>query len=71
MPRFCPLNAHLGGFEGIFSIINDKSAILCPTKTETADFVSFKGSIVQGMILLGKLEFVYKRIFALLGLPEQ
>ena len=34
-------------FEGDFSIINDKSAILCPEKTEVADFVSFKGSIVQ------------------------
>ena len=32
-------------------IINDKSAILCPTKTEVADFVSFKGSIVQGINL--------------------
>ena len=30
-----------------FSYINDKSAILCPGKTEVADFVSFKGSIVQ------------------------
>ena len=37
--------------------INRKnSAILCPTKTEVADFVSFKGSIVQGLILLDKLE---------------
>lgn len=59
MPHFSPLTAHFGGFEGVFSFINDKSAILCPTKTETADLVSFKGSIVQGMILLDKLEFVF------------
>ena len=30
-----------------FSCINEKSANLCPAKTEVADFVSFKGSIVQ------------------------
>ena len=51
MPIFCPVTAHFGGFEGIFSYINDKSAILCPAKTEVADFVSFKGSILQGMNL--------------------
>ena len=52
MPKtahFCPLNAHLGDFEGVFSFRNTKSAILCPGKTEVADFVSFKGSIVQGI----------------------
>ena len=49
MPLFCPKNAIFGGFEGIFSYKTDKSAILCPTKTEVADFVSFKGSIVQGI----------------------
>jgi hypothetical protein len=27
--------------------INDKSATNCPGKTEVADFVSFKGSIVH------------------------
>ena len=43
---FCPLTALLGGFMGIFSYINDKSAILCPVGTEVADFVSFKGLIV-------------------------
>ena len=47
MPRFCPETAHLGGFEGVFSCKTDKSAIACLTKTEVADFVSFKGSIVQ------------------------
>ena len=47
MPYFCPFAAHFGGFEGIFSYRNDKSAILCPAKTEVADFVSFKGLIVQ------------------------
>jgi hypothetical protein len=51
MPYFCPFTAYFGGFEGIFSYISDKSAILCPTKTEVADFVSFKGSIVQGINL--------------------
>ena len=60
MPIFCPLTALFGGFEGVFSYINDKSAILCPGKTEVADFVSFKGSIVQGMILLDKLEFDFQ-----------
>jgi hypothetical protein len=39
--------AHFGGFEGVFSFINNKSAILCPVGIETADFASFKGSIVQ------------------------
>jgi hypothetical protein len=42
MPYFCPLTAHFGGFEGVFSFINNKSAILCLGKTEVADFVSFK-----------------------------
>jgi hypothetical protein len=42
MPCFCPFTAHFGGFEGDFSYKNDKSANLCPGKTETADFVSFK-----------------------------
>ena len=44
-PYFCPFTAHFGGFEGIFSYISNKSAILCPGKTEVADFVSFKESI--------------------------
>ena len=62
-PYFRPLTAHFGGSRGIFSYINDKSAILCPTKTEVADFVrlrvqSFKGSIVQVLILLDKMEFI-------------
>ena len=48
---FCPFTARFGGFEGVFSYVNDKSAILCPGKTEAADFVSFKGSIVQGLVL--------------------
>ncbi len=47
MPHFRPKTALFGGFEGIFSYINDKSAFACPGKTETADFVSFKGSIVH------------------------
>ena len=63
MPIFRPLTAIFGGFEGIFSYKTDKSAILCPTKTEVADFVSFKGSIVQGLILLDKLEFDYLRLY--------
>ena len=49
MPHFCPFTAHFGGFEGVFSCINEKSAILYPGKTRMADFVSFKGSIVQGI----------------------
>ena len=40
-----------------FCFIYDKSAILCPGKTEVADLVSFKGTIVQGMDLIDKLEF--------------
>jgi hypothetical protein len=58
MPIFRPLTALFGGSRGVFSYKSDKSAFACPDKTETADFVSFKGSIVQGMILLDKLEFV-------------
>ena len=51
IPHFRPFTAHFGGFMGIFSYINDKSAILCPVGTEVADFVSFKSSIVQGINL--------------------
>ena len=50
MPKtahFCPLTAHFGGFQGFFSFVTDKSAILCPGKTEVAGFVSFKDSIVH------------------------
>ena len=56
-PHFCPLTAILGGFEGVFSYKTDKSAILCPVKTEVADFVSFKGSIVQGINLQKNIVF--------------
>jgi hypothetical protein len=58
MPYFCPFTAHFGGFEGVFSYKNDKSAILCPDKTDMADFVSFKGSIVQGMKIYKKMLFL-------------
>ena len=57
IPHFRPFTAHFGGFEGIFSCINDKSAFLCLGKTETADFVSFKGSIVQGIKIYKKKLF--------------
>jgi hypothetical protein len=57
MARFCPFIAHFGGFEGIFSFRNTKSANLCPGKTEVADFVSFKGSIVQGIKIYKKMLF--------------
>jgi hypothetical protein len=46
-PHFRPFTARFGGFKGVFSYKTDKSANLCPGKTEVADFVSFKGSIVQ------------------------
>ena len=42
MPIFRPLTALFGGFEGIFSYKKDKSAILCPDKTEVADFVRLR-----------------------------
>ena len=54
---FSPKITLFGGFEGVFSYKTDKSAILCPDKTETADFVSFKGSIVQGLVLTDKMDF--------------
>ena len=54
---FALFTAHFGGFEGAFCFIYDKSAILCLDKTETADFVSFKGSIVQGLVLTDKMDF--------------
>ena len=57
MLYFFPFTAHFCGFEGVFYFINDKSAILCPDKTEVADFVSFKGSIVQGMNLPKNIVF--------------
>ena len=44
---FSPKITLFGGFEGVFSYKTDKSAILCPDKTEVADFVSFKSSIVH------------------------
>ena len=58
MPYFCPFTALFGGFEGVFSFINDKYAILSPVGTEVADFVSFKGSIVQEMNLQKILFFL-------------
>ena len=60
MAHFRPFTAHFGGFEGFFSFRNTKSAILCPTKTEVADFVSFKGLIVQGINLQKILFYVEK-----------
>ena len=57
MPVFSPLTAHFGGFEGVFSYINDKSAILCPGKTEVADFVRLRVQSFKELILLDKLEF--------------
>ena len=42
MSCFCPLIAHFGGFEGVFSFVTEKSAILCPAKTEVADFVRLR-----------------------------
>ena len=55
--HFCPFTAHFDGFEGAFSCQNDKSAILCPAKTEVADFVSFKGSIVHRINLNAELKY--------------
>ena len=52
MPHLCPFTVHFGGFEDVFSSITDKSANLCRGKTEVADFVSFKGSIVQDLFLI-------------------
>ena len=60
MPHFCPLAAHFGGFEGVFSFVTDKSAILCPGKREVADFVLFKGLIVQGINLQNYVVFLEK-----------
>ena len=59
--HFRPFTAHFGGFEGIFSYISNKSAILCPGKTEVADFVSFKGSIVQGIKIYKKMLFYVEK----------
>jgi hypothetical protein len=60
MPKtahFCPLTAHFGDFKGVFSYSNNNSAILCPGKTEVADFVSFKGLIVQRINLCNKYQY--------------
>ena len=59
MPLFHPKTALFGGSRGVFSYINDKSAILCPTKTEVADFVSFKGSIVHRISIEKDVEIWY------------
>ena len=59
MPHFRPFTAHFGGFKGVFSFINNKSAILCPTKTDVADFVSFKGSIVHRIGIEKDVEIWY------------
>ena len=59
MAHFCPLTARFGGFMGVFSYINNKSAILCPGKTEVADFVSFKGSIVHRLDIEKDVEVWY------------
>ena len=45
-----PFNRSFRWFGGVFSYKTDKSAFACPAKTEVADFVSFKGLIVQRMI---------------------
>ena len=42
MPYFPPFTAHFCGLEGVFSFINDKSAILCPGKNG-------RYAIVQGV----------------------
>jgi len=55
--HFRPFTAHFGDFEGIFSFRNTKFAILCPVGTEVADFVSFKGLIVQGINLCNKYQY--------------
>ena len=39
---FCNFVSKRCGFEGVFSYINDKSAVLCTNKTETADFVRLR-----------------------------
>ncbi len=57
--NFYPFTAHFGVFEGIFSFINDKSAILCLDKTEVADFVSFKGLIVHRIGIEKDVEIWY------------
>ena len=61
MPYFCPFTAHFGGFEGVFSFINDKSAILCPVGTEVTDFVSFKGLIVHRIGIEKNVEIWYNK----------
>ena len=62
MPYFCHKTALFGGFDGVFSFINAKSAIICPDKTEVADFVSFKGSIVQGLNFSEKYCFLRRGV---------
>ena len=42
MPRFRLLTTLFGGFKGVFSYKTDKSAVLCPGKTEAADFVRLR-----------------------------
>ena len=59
MPVFCPKTAIFGGFEGVFSYKTDKSANLCPDKTEVADFVSFKGLIVHRISIEKDVEIWY------------
>ena len=56
---FRPLTTHFGGFEGVFSYINNKSAILCPIKIEVADVLSFKGSIVHRIGIEKDVEIWY------------
>ena len=56
-PYFCPKTTYFGDFEGVFSYKNDKSASLCPTKTEVADFVRLRVQSFKELILLDKLEF--------------
>ena len=58
--HFCPFTAYFSGFEDVFSYRNDKSAILSPTKTEVADFISFKDLIVQEINLQKILFYVEK-----------
>ena len=63
MTCFRPLTAYFGGFEGVFSYINDKSAFACPGKTEVADFVRLRVQSFTELIL--KITLKYDIIYSL------
>ena len=60
MPYFCPFAADFGGFEGVFSFINNKSATPCQVDAIVVDSYRSSSGIVH-KINLQKILFYVKK----------